>query len=203
MILFSEPDPPLNSRVQTITLIRHGRPTVSLKTWVPGNRLRQFVDRYNQAEIAPDSFPKDRAIARIQESRWVFTSDLPRTIGSAQKLGCSQPHPPDSDFREVDCWWDMPVPWCLPAWSWIVLIRLIWPFNLITVPETPAIAQNRAARAAQKLIYHSQSGPVVLVGHGGMNTLIARELKRLGWQGANQPSLRHWGESTYSMGGVA
>ena len=180
-----------------ITLIRHGRPTVSLTERVAGTQLRAVIVRYDQAGIAADTWPQAEAIAQVQNAQTVFTSDLVRTLESAQKLGCSTPQPPDSAFREVDCWWDFPISWPIPAWCWIVPIRLLWPWTKMAVAETPAIAQARAARAAQKLFQHTDAGPVVLVGHGGINTLIAQELKKLGWQGPLQPSLKHWGASTY------
>ena len=38
---------------------------------------------------------------------------------------------------------------------------------------------------------------IVLVAHGGINKLIAKELRYRGWQGPRLPRSRHWGCTTY------
>lgn len=180
-----------------ITLVRHGRPTVSLAEWVQGRSLGAFIDRYNQAGITDRSQPSPDCLEKIQNADYVITSDYIRTLESAKILELvvldSQPL-----FREVDCWIDFPVPFPLAAWCWLLIARVAWPLNWITAPETYAQAQSRAKQGAIALIELTQTHPhVVLVGHGGMNTLISRELRLLGWQGAKQPKLSHWGATTY------
>ena len=56
----------------------------------------------------------------------------------------------------------------------------------------------RAQDCAQELAQKARDGHIVLVGHGGMNTLIARALIAMGWDGPEQPKLKHWGATSYS-----
>jgi broad specificity phosphatase PhoE len=185
-----------------ITLIRHGRPTVSLGEWIQGEQLRNFVFRYDQAGLCATSHPSVQAKHRVQNAQVIFTSDFRRTIESAGRLGAIGSFQVDPLFREVDCWWNVSSSLQLPSLFWIAYVRLRWPYRHHSAPESLRVAQLRAERAAQQLIAHSHRGSVVLVGHGGMNTLIAQELRRLGWQGPKQPSLVHWGYAVYRRGGT-
>ena len=180
-----------------ITLIRHGQPTVSLAEWIPGQSLQAFIHRYNQAGISDISTPLEYAILAVQDTRKVFTSDYRRTIESAQRLHLRDLLS-DAQFREVDCWVNYPWPFPMPVWVWLLLTRVLWPLNLIAAAETFQQAQSRAAQAALFLVdYAKIHQHIVLVGHGGFNTLISRELRALGWQGLKQPRLAHWSATSY------
>ena len=181
----------------SITLVRHGKPTVSLSEWIAGRSLPSFIDRYNQAGISGNSNPPEATILAVQGATLAFTSDYRRTIETAEQLKLVDPIP-DPQFREVNCWINYPSSLPIPVWVWLLLTRVLWPLNLIAAPETYEQAQQRAAQAAQLLsakakIYQH----LVLVGHGGFNTLISRELRKMGWQGLKQPQLSHWAASTY------
>lgn len=184
-----------------ITLVRHGCPTVSLGEWEQGRSLRAFIDRYNQAGIAPHSKPSKASLNAIQNADCVITSDYLRTLESAKILGLVIQKSMIL-FREVDCWVDFPMRFPLPIWCWLLLTRVLWPLNLIRAPETYIQAQMRAKQGAMALMELAQiHGHVLLVGHGGMNTLIARELINLGWQGTKHPNLFHWGATPYLYSG--
>jgi broad specificity phosphatase PhoE len=183
--------------VREITLIRHGRPTVSLGEWIEGEQLRNFVLRYDQAGLCETSHPSAQAKHRVQTAQVILTSDFRRTIESAERLGAKDLFQVDPLFREVDCWWNVASSLQLPSLCWIAYVRLCWPYRHHGAPEPPKVAQGRAADAAQRLITQTDRGNVVLVGHGGMNTLIAQALRRLGWSGPKQPSLAHWGYTVY------
>ncbi len=187
----------MTSYDRRITLVRHGPPTVSLTEWVAGRSLCDFIDRYNQAGIAVRSEPPPASLSAIASADVVLTSDYRRTIESAKRLGLSiQSSSPG--FREVDCWRNFPWPLPKPSWVWLLLTRFLWPLGLIQAPESYDQAKSRAQRCAKTLMVEVQHHlHIVLVGHGGMNTLIARELMNLGWEGPKQPQLSHWAATTY------
>ena len=97
-----------------ITLVRHGRPTVSLREWVSGRSLMSFIDRYNAAGIASDSFPPAETQEAIANLNWVITSDYVRTQDSAIRLNLSVDYS-DAQYREVNCWINFPMPLPLPV----------------------------------------------------------------------------------------
>ncbi|HAT23869.1 MAG TPA: histidine phosphatase family protein, partial [Pantoea septica] len=51
--------------------------------------------------------------------------------------------------------------------------------------------------AADRLITLSEQGTVLLLGHGLMNKMIARELRKRGWQAEKHASSRHWSSAIY------
>ncbi|MEM8779396.1 MAG: histidine phosphatase family protein, partial [Cyanobacteria bacterium P01_G01_bin.49] len=59
----------------TISLIRHGKPTVSLQEKVKGNQFLNFVERYDAAGIAPDSIPPENIVTIVQKANVIFTSN--------------------------------------------------------------------------------------------------------------------------------
>lgn len=182
----------------TISLIRHGKPTLSLGQAIRGTQVKQFFAGYDAAGIRADSVPAPATIACFRQAQTVYTSDLRRAVQSAQKLAPNKTIRQNPLFREIDCWSNFPIPLKLSALSWLVLTRYAWPLGYGTPAETLAIAKKRAQQAAQLLTQAAEeAGPVALVAHGGINTLIARELRRMDWQGPRQPQLSHWGCSTY------
>ena len=164
--------------------------------WVCGRSLIAFIDRYNAAGIAKDSIPVLATQKASATAASVLTSEYISTQESAIRLNLSI-QSSESKYREVNCWIDFPVPFPLPAWVWVILTRILWPMNRLAAPESFREAQLRAKNCDQSLAQVAQGRHVVLVGHGGMNTLIARELVAMKWEGAKQPRLNHWGATSY------
>jgi len=70
--------------------------------------------------------------------------------------------------------------------------------NWITTDESIYTARRRARDAKFKLVgLADEYADVLLVGHGMLNALIGRELRRLGWQGPRRATDEYWGMSTY------
>jgi broad specificity phosphatase PhoE len=79
---------------------------------------------------------------------------------------------------------------------WDAIARLAWMLGWSRGVESASEARSRAARAARHLAgLASTHGSVALVGHGMLNTLIARALRRDGWIGAGSPRA-YWGRVT-------
>ena len=77
---------------------------------------------------------------------------------------------------------------------------MLWKLNIPPVNESVHAAKQKAKQAAELLIQnHHCYGSVVLVAHGGINTLIAKELKKSGWQSFQKIDNRHWGYTEYVL----
>jgi hypothetical protein len=74
---------------QTITLIRHGPPAVSLRQRVRGHQFRQFVERYDAAEIAQRALPPLSAQRVVAQASAVFASHRPRALHTVKLLGAA------------------------------------------------------------------------------------------------------------------
>jgi hypothetical protein len=63
--------------------------------------------------------------------------------------------------------------------------------------EPIGVARARSLNASRRLIgLANEHGRVALVGHGMMNLLIARHLRRAGWTG-HRPPTTYWGTSQF------
>ena len=104
----------------------------------------------------------------------------------------------ESVFEEADLPSRFPLALRLHPDVWGILARGAWLCGWSGGVEGSAAARRRAAQAAAMLIERSAEHPtIVVVGHGMMNILIARELRRNGWRGPRFPSPRHWSYGVY------
>ena len=163
----------------TIILMRHGKPNHQAAGRVSLQALAEWCEAYDLSQVSDGPPPRSLAIAR--QAVVVVCSPLPRAQSSLSQLGL-QPHEVDALFSEVA------VPLLrsgavqLPTLCWLALLRLLWLCGYAGQSESLKHARHRASTAAEKLIEHSRRGTVLLLGHGIMNKMIARELRKRGWQ---------------------
>ncbi len=174
-----------------ITLIRHGKPAFELKGNVRGKDLGEIAKSYDLSGIVGPA-PRE-VVTVVQGSSVVVCSHLARSVESAEALGCLEVHTTDPLFCETA----LPhfdsgsIP--LPISLWLVALRLMWLFRFSKNGESLANARKRAKQAAEKLIELSEDHQnVLLVGHGLINHLIAKELRKSGWLGPSKPGNGYW-----------
>ncbi len=183
---------------QSITLIRHGPPAVSLHQQVRGHQFRQFVERYDAAHIAQREQPPVAARQVIAQANWVFASHRPRARHTAELLGVTIGPMIDPQFREIEFPVDFPQHFRFSALTWSLIALVLWRLGYSSRSESFRRTRQRVCSAADLLEGKSQTvGSVVLVAHGGINRLIAEELRRRGWRGPRLPQSQHWGCTTY------
>lgn len=182
----------------SITLIRHGPPAVSLRQKVSGHQFRQFVERYDAARIEGRSLPPLSVKQVVAAADVVFTSNRPRAMHTAELLGAVAPTTADSRFREIEFPVDFSRHLRFSALMWSAMAMGLWRLGYTSRSESLTRSRARAKAAADLLEDQIQkSKAVVLVAHGGINGLIAKELRRRGWRGPRSPRSRHWGCTTY------
>jgi len=204
----------LRHNAGTITLIRHGPPAVSLSQKVRGHQFRQFVERYDAAKIEQQATPPRTARQVMSQADCVFASNRPRAMHTAELLGVPQAAADkavrspiiDARFREIEFPVDFPSHFRFSALTWTVIALALWRLGYSNRCESFGRAKERAIAAVDLLEAQSVAGEkaggkegnsVVLVAHGGINRLIAKELRRRGWQGPRLPHSHHWGCTTY------
>ena len=160
------------------------------------NEMKTQVRRYNQATII-DS-PSHNALTSVREDDFVVCSHLARSISSAKALGFEQIHLSDRLFREVDLpYVEFGRVW-LPVNWWAYLYRVLSFFGFSANGESISMAKKRAKQAASELIkLANKHDPVVFVGHGLLNQLIAKELLSNSWVGPKKMDPSHWGVGVY------
>ncbi|MGZ8951502.1 MAG: histidine phosphatase family protein [Methylobacter sp.] len=137
--------------------------------------MERWIEHYNLSEVEADSAP----IAGLQwldSTTCIVASTAPRALSSVQALGHTA-----SVVDAVFC--EAQLPFAL--WRFPCLSPFVW------------ATKTRAKTAARKLVSLAEQGPVLLVGHGIMNRLIAKELIALGWVAPAKHQGKYWSAGVY------
>jgi len=185
-----------------ISLIRHGKSLWTENKPITCQEFRNWVERYDSHGIFEErSYPLE-TLEKIAAAKMIITSNLKRSMESAKLLNPNIQTISDTSFRETE----LPIPsatlWGLKlqASTWAVLLRCLWFIGYSKGCESLREAEKRAEKAAILLVnYAKEHHHVVLVGHGFFNMLIAKELKKMGWNGARRTSSKNWICTTYSL----
>lgn len=183
-----------------ITLIRHGRSQLVENDKMTGLDFMQWVEKYDNHGVFEESTYPSETIEKIAAAKIVVTSDLKRAIESAKLLNPAVTGISDPIFRETE----------LPSVAmkllkikpniWAVLLRILWLCGYSHECESLTDAKLRALKAAQQLMdLAEEHGSVALVGHGFINSFIAKELQKKGWTGKRNTSAKHWNCTSYKF----
>ena len=178
-----------------VLLVRHGRPLWDERSPIRGTEFGSWVRGYDEAPLDPSTEPPVRLREQTVRFECVVTSTLRRSIESARLLvpGRSLVH--DSVFDEASQPTNLPFRFRLPAKVWDAVSRGAWLCGWTGTAESFTEARARAVSGAVLLMKLAQEhGRVVLAGHGMMNRMLARELRRHGWAGTLPPR-DYWGAS--------
>jgi broad specificity phosphatase PhoE len=157
----------------------------------------EWVEHYNTAPIE-ETLPEDARIDHIKRANVVVASSLSRTHDSLALLGVV-PSVRDGVFDEAE----VPlgkIPYIkLYPRQWLVVLRLMMLVGMGKGSSSLKASKSRAVKAAKDLIALAQSKQsVALMGHGGMNWLIAKALEKEGWDCVEDAqSSKNWGYKIY------
>ena len=180
-----------------ITLMRHGKALFHETHWLAPCEMERWIGRYNRSEVEPADIPATSAKAAMAASA-MATSTASRALSSVQALGL-EATVADAIFCEAQlpfALWRFPN---LPPQFWAAFFRLLWVFGYARGSDSIQATKTRAKVAAEQLISLAQKGPVLLVGHGIMNRLIAQELLDSGWANCTKHTSGYWSTSVYDV----
>lgn len=179
-----------------IILLRHGKPELELKGILKASEFKQIAAAYALSGI--QDFPPKKLINHFN-SFYIVCSDMQRSIQSAERLGFKEIHLSDEIFRESDIPHFLQSYIKLPMILWLILFRVMWLFGFKRNGESFIAAKKRAKIATQKLIAIAhENEKVILVGHGIMNRMIAKQLRAKNWSGPISPGKKYWKFAIYS-----
>lgn len=179
--------------------MRHGKPTFTGARKVACREMPDWIAQYNLSDTGNDSPPESSSVPALKALQ-VISSPLPRAISSLKALG----YEPDliaEVFREAD----LPVYFIpgmrLSPLCWASLFRFMWICGMSRKAESFRMAKSRAARAADILVKLAgkHNGPVLLMGHGIMNRLIAKQLISSGWKEQSRSGSGYWSAGIYKL----
>lgn len=181
-----------------ITLLRHGKPVVDLSGTARAGELGKIARAYELSSIVDK--PPLETLAALQHHTIVLCSDLPRSVESALALGLQEIYSPQPLFREAALPHFSGGSIALPISAWLTILRLLWLAGYAQNGEAYAHTKIRARKATAKLVeLAAEHQNVLLVGHGVINYLIAKELLANGWLGPAKPGNRYWEFNVYSV----
>ena len=179
--------------------MRHGEPdTTMLSSKISSQEFLECLEVYKGCGILDVSKPEDTMIELFSGFKTIVSSDLKRSIDSAILLSPRNNLIIDPMFREIeDTFISIPFLKLSPrAWSNIFI--LLWFIGMFELKEAFRDGKTRAKNCASKLVSLAEEhGKVLFVGHGFINTYIAKELSVLGWNGPKIPSKSYWNYGVY------
>lgn len=181
--------------IKEIILMRHGQPNLAHVGKVSALDMKRWIEEYELSEIVDQ--PAPQASAKLAEAASVIVaSNAPRALTSVQALGL-QPKLVDELFCEAELpygLWKWPR---LSPFTWVFILRILWLCGFSRRVESIRNAKVRAEAAAQHLQSLANAGTVLLVGHGFMNRMIAKQLEAAGWARQQSTGSRYWGAMRY------
>ncbi|ROP61749.1 broad specificity phosphatase PhoE [Enterobacter sp. BIGb0383] len=179
--------------------MRHGKPTYTGFPKVTSAEMIDWIAQYDLSDTGSDTPPGASKLLASSASK-IVSSPLPRAISSLKALG-RDPDIIDGVFREAE----LPVS-RIPALrlsplNWAIFFRIMWLCGLSRKVERFRMAKKRAVKAADLLnsLAKNANGPVLLLGHGIMNRLIAKELIASGWKEHCHPGKEYWSAGIYKF----
>lgn len=185
-----------------IVLLRHGEPETNLSNMLrlkcSAHELKTLIKIYNDSGLNRHNAPSSGALNVTKSCKTIVCSDLRRSIESAKVLAVPKIDLVDRIFRESDlphADWHFPK---LELIKWFVLFRAIWFLGYSKNGEPISTAKQRAKIAFMKLKQMAfEYGSVMLIGHGIINRLVAKNLRSNGWQGPKNPGNSYWDYGVY------
>lgn len=188
---------------QQVHLVRHLATDGAPATWLDRDGLRAWFASEGARGIVAGAEPSTDLLAAVAGSRRLLVSPLARARATAEAV-LARLAPDDSpEVTVVDDLVEIPLPVLpvpglrLPLDAWDAAARVAWLAGWSGGVESRSAALARGRRVARRLHDLAPGGPVVVVGHGFTNIVVARELRRLGWRGPRLPDHRNGGVSTF------
>ena len=184
-----------------ITFMRHGKPLLAKAHWLAPFEMQQWIAHYDRSEVAAADIPA-ASLKAVMSASVIMASTAPRALSSVQALGY-EATAADAVYAEAALpfsLWRFPK---LPPHVWAAFFRVLWLFGYARGADTLQATKARAKAAASQLVFAARLGPVLLVGHGMMNRLIANELMACGWVAQAGHASKYWSTSVYSLPSAA
>ena len=183
-----------------IVLIRHGRPAIATNPRASHAEFRSYIDNYEAAGLDPASAPPEELQDLVKEIGAIFTSDRPRSTGSARALAPNAELIADPLFAEAPLASPRLPVLRLRVPTWAVMARILWHAGYHPEIENYRKAKHRAAGAADILMKRAgEQGATALVAHGYFNLMIGRELRRRGFRKSGSHRVKYWNAVIYEL----
>lgn len=179
--------------------MRHGEPDTSMLSGkFTSKEFLNCLELYRSCGLLDTSKPEEATIEFFSGFNTVVSSGLKRSVDSATLLSPRCSLVIDPMFREIeDTFISVPFIKLTPR-TWSRIFILLWFIGVFDFKKAFRDGETRASNCARKLIHYAEErGTVLLVGHGFINSYIAKELIALGWHGPKLPGKYYWEYAVY------
>jgi len=185
--------------MKKLILVRHAKVDIANNQKIQSMSMQNWVKEYDLADLDTSSLPSQNLIQIAQKADIVVSSSLVRTINSTKLLKVV-PAEKNHIFNEALVP-NADIPFFkLKPKSWLVVLRFLLMFGFGKKDTSLQASKQQAKKAMLKLLELSKNhDTTLLVGHGGMNFLIRKELIKEGWSILEKPSNRHWGTTILTL----
>ena len=118
-----------------ISLVRHGRPAVDLKSRITGRMFEEWLRAYESAGIESSSSPPGELTRSLASCALIITSPATRAIQSAERLPISAVREICADAAEAPLPWRLNCPVPLRPAAFTVLARVLWLLGVARAEE--------------------------------------------------------------------
>jgi len=170
-----------------IVIQRHGKPDIGKWGKIPSSEMIQWINCYNESGVTIDNKPCSESLAHAKNS-FVVCSTLERSMHSVELLKVDE-FVADASFCEAELpVVNVPLLKMAPH-SWSIMFRIFWFLGLSKNVESKMEISSRVKLACTTLeTLAEEHKNILLIGHGIMNRLIAKELLERGWGGEKAPN---------------
>ena len=177
-----------------IVLVRHGPSAhVTKSILLDRSGVEAWRVAYDAAGIQAEARPPQSLTRLAADATHVVASDLPRALGSAQRLGAPRAILSSDLLRES--------PLTIPNWEvrmplgfWGMLMSTAWFYRIARGTDMSPAERSRTAAATDWLLgMAGGAATLVVVTHGVFRRMLSSELRQRGWACAERNGgYRHW-----------
>jgi len=171
--------------MREIILVRHALVDVNGTDKIAAKDLKAWVENYDKAGLHPQSQPSEALYQVVNGADFLLTSTLSRAIASANFF--------DKEIDEKRTVFnELPIPTIqipffeFQAKTWLIILRLV----LFFTNKQNAEIEKGVEYLLELSRKHKK---VVLVGHGGINYYMHKQLLKQGWKREGKASIENWG----------
>jgi len=200
LVIYHTPEQGRKIVNREIILMRHGQPKLAATDKISALEMKDWIEQYDRSEITHHPVPH-ASMQLAATATVIVSSSAPRALTSVQALGL-KPALVDALFCEAQLpcgHWKLPR---LSPFTWAFIFRVLWLCGYSRNVESADTARIRASTAAKRLQSLASDGPVLLLGHGFMNRMIANQLVADGWARQKGNGSQYWSATVYQYGSV-
>ncbi len=177
-----------------IITVRHGLPDQDRNVRITAREYGDWWAGYDRSGLAPGQTPPAELFDLAAQAATVVSSTLPRAIETAEMLTRGA-----REIRHDPIYVEAPLPppptpfLRLRPGAWGVVSRSFWFWGYApNRVENHFAAWRRVAQVASRLIDLSAAGDVMLCGHGYLNWMLDRRLRKVGWRKSAHAGRNHY-----------